>query len=264
MAIYKYRILPETSCHKNFRHSVYHQGLLNWHVFDDRLIPNPGKSPYYSQEFFNHIKSAIRKNLAIESMSSKEWYEFILSSLLKEPDQDSLLPCRTELMHPSNDWDKTWSLARLKGLSSESTTFLWLMLHRLLPTRDRLHRILPTVPNATCQECDEQDSLRHALTECRATRPVFDWMMNALAQFDSSLTADKMLLLNIEQDHILPYSHLPLVWFIAEVWRRVWKLRRDNKQCHLFRIRAEIESEINTVRRSRYSDMAVILDLMVQ
>ena len=138
------------------------------------------------------------------------------------------------------------------------------MLHRLLPTRDRLHRILPTVANATCQECDEQDSLRHALTECRATRPVFDWMANALAQFDSSLTADRMLLLNIEPDNILPYGHLPLVWFIAEVWRGVWKLRRDNKQCHLFRIRAEIESEINTVRRSRYKDMAVILDLMVQ
>ena len=130
------------------------------------------------------------------------------------------------------------------------------MLHGLLPTRDRLHRILPTVANATCLECDKQDSLKHALAECPATRPVLDWMLNALGQFDSSLTADKMLLLNIEPDNILPYCHLPLVWFIAEVWRRVWKLRRDNQQCNLFRIRAEIESEINTVRRSRYKDMA--------
>ena len=67
------------------------------------------------------------------------------------------------------------------------------MLHGLLPTRDRLHRILPTVANATCLECDEQDSLKHVLAECSATRPVLDWMLNALGQFDSSLNTDTLI-----------------------------------------------------------------------
>ena len=228
----------ETTNQKQFHHSLYHQALLAWHVFDDRSIPDPGASPYYTKEFYNHIRTAVNQNLKIESMSSKEWYDHLLSSLLKEPGQDRLVPCRVEIRHPENEWKTTWSLARAKGLSSESLSFLWLLLHGLLPTRDRLHRILPAVTNATCQDCNEQDSLKHALTECQATRPVFDWMMSGLKQFDSSLTVDKLLLLNLEPDNVLPYEHLPLVWFTAEVLRRVWRRRRDGKQCSLFQIRA--------------------------
>ena len=156
-------------------------------------------------------------------------------------------------------------LARLKGLSSESLTFLWLMLHGLLPTRDRLYRILPTVTNATCQEqaCDQLDSLKHALTECRNTRPVFDWMMRGLRKFNSSLTVAKLLLLDLEPDNVLAFGHLPLVWFTAEVLRRVWRRRRDGRQCSLFLIRAELEAEVNIVRHSWYEEMTVTLEQMM-
>ena len=70
----------------------------------------------------------------------------------------------------------------------------------------------------------------------------------------------------MEPDNVLPYEHLPLVWFTAEVLRRVWRRRRDGKQCSLFQIRpirAELEAEVNIVRHSRFREMAVILDLMM-
>ena len=147
------------------------------------------------------------------------------------------MPCRVELLHPGNDWQTTWELARLRGLSSESLTFLWLMLHGLLPTRDRLFRILPTVSDPNCRECGEPDSIRHALAECQSTRPVFVWMKDGLGKFDSGITEEKVLLLDMEPDNLLPFGHLPLVWYTAEVLRRVWRRRRDGKQCNLFLIR---------------------------
>ena len=255
----------ETSCHKDFQHSVYHQGLLLWNVYDDRQIPNPSKTPYYSQEFFNLIKCAVNKNLVIESMSSKDWYEFILSSVLHQPGDDALVPCRAEIANQENDWQKTWSLSRTKGLGSESLSFLWTLLHGLLPTRDRLFRILPTVTSAECQLCEtgQQDSVKHALALCPATKPVFDWMFEGLRRFSVSLTVDKLLLLDIELDNVLPHDHLPLVWFTAEVWRRLWKRRRDGKQCRLYDIRSEVEAEINLARRTKYGDMAVVLEAML-
>ena len=67
----------------------------------------------------------------------------------------------------------------------------------------------------------------------------------------------------MEPDNVLPYEHLPLVWFTAEVLRRVWRRRRDGKQCSLFQIRAELEAEVNIVRHSRFGEMAVVLDLMM-
>ena len=63
---------------------------------------------------------------------------------------------------------------------------------------------------------------------------------------------------------LLPFGHLPLVWYTAEVLRRVWRRRRDGKQCNLFLIRAELEAEVNLVRHSRYGDMTAIIDLMME
>ena len=88
-------------------------------------------------------------------------------------------------------------------------------------------------------------------------------MKEGLLRFDTSLTEEKILLLDMEPDNILPFGHLPLVWFTAETLRRVWRRRRDGKQCHLFQIRAEVEAEVNIVRHSRYREMAVIIDLMM-
>ena len=39
--------------------------------------------------------------------------------------------------------------------------------------------------------------------------------------------------------------------------------RKEDKRCRLYEIRAEMEAEINLVRRSKYADMAVFLDLMM-
>ena len=73
----------------------------------------------------------------------------------------------------------------------------------------------------------------------------------------------KLLLLDLEPDNVLPFGHLPLVWFTAEVLRRVWRRRRDGKQCGLFLIRAELEAEVNIVRHSRYGEMTVTLEQMI-
>jgi hypothetical protein len=52
---------------------------------------------------------------------------------------------RDELASPGTDWESSWRRlrARLKGLGSEATSFLWKLLHRLIPTEQRLSRILP-------------------------------------------------------------------------------------------------------------------------
>ena len=73
----------------------------------------------------------------------------------------------------------------------------------------------------------------------------------------------KLLLLDLEPDNVLPFGHLPLVWFTAEVLRRVWRRRRDGRQCSLFLIRAELEAEVNIVRHSRYQEMVLVLDIMM-
>ena len=88
-------------------------------------------------------------------------------------------------------------------------------------------------------------------------------MMGGLRKFNSSLSVNKLLLLDLEPDNVLPYGYLPLVWFTAEVLRRVWRRRRDGRQCSLFLIRAELEAEVNIVRHSWYEEMTVTLEQMM-
>ena len=65
---------------------------------------------------------------------------------------------RCELASPYTDWENTWRRARVKGLVSEATSFFWKLLHLLLPTEERLSRILP---NSTdfCKLCPGPDQL---------------------------------------------------------------------------------------------------------
>ena len=48
--------------------------------------------------------------------------------------------CKAELRSPGTDWELSWSLSRLKGLGSEATSFLWKLLHCILPAEERLSR----------------------------------------------------------------------------------------------------------------------------
>ena len=257
--------LMETSVNEKYVKSPYHSALISWNVFDNRTIPNPGKNPYYSTETYNIIKRAVLEGNELEAMSGKDWYQFILRSVLEE-EEGHLVPCRVELLHPLHDWTRSWALARLKGLSSETMTFLFRMLHQILPCRQRLERIFPRVESSVCRVCDtgEADSLVHSLALCPGSRESFDWMMTALGKFSDGLTKDKILLLDISASAPLPHNDLPLVWFTGEVLRRIFIYRRDEKRCRLYEIRAELEAEINMVRRSKFADMAVILDVMME
>ena len=93
-----------------------------WHVEGQRNIPEPPKSPYYTEELFNLIQLAKSEKLPLLKMGSKEWYNFLMSKNIQEETFDNLgnttmklIPCRIKVTFPDNDWDKTWSFTRLKA-----------------------------------------------------------------------------------------------------------------------------------------------------
>ena len=88
-------------------------------------------------------------------------------------------------------------------------------------------------------------------------------MMTGLQKFTNNLTAEKVLLLDFTLSEALPHGELPLVWFTAEVLWRIWRCRRDGRICRLYEVRAEIEAATNLVRRSKFGNMALVLDEMV-
>ena len=108
-------------------------------------------------------------------MTTKQWYRALLEDqVLMSPETDNspatLLPCRVELLHTNTDWSCTWTLARSRGIGSDLPSFLFKLLHQLLPTKDRTSRFAVPDPNvnpAKCSICKTatEDQL-HAFFSC--------------------------------------------------------------------------------------------------
>ena len=146
--------------------------------------------------------------LLVETMTLKEWYWSLVEryvTMVVEPGMERCyIPSRAEVASPNTDWEETWHLARIPGLSSDLTTFLWRLLHRLLPTQERLHHITPASTTNLCKACiirgqdgdvdsGETGTLQHELMNCGQNDGAGDSLLKVLRLQIPGLTADKVL-----------------------------------------------------------------------
>ena len=167
--------------------------------------------------------------------------------------------CRVELNFPENDWGNTWPLVRTKGLESNCVTFVWRMIHDILPTRERVHHLhMPNINSPDCNNCNTPESVQHYLALCPESNTVFLWLLKSLQKLCQDITREKIFFLDFP--HL---NEFPLVWLTAHVLEKIWSIRQMGKRVHLFQVRAEIESRINLLRKSRYGDAANLIQMMI-
>ena len=169
------RTFLETSINPAFKHSLFHEILFRYHVLGEVSLPDPGLPPYYKKDFFDVIRHYhTTSSLNITCMSTKDWYKTLLEDqiLMTQPTEQAqsiLIPTRVESVQPNNDWTETWRLARIHGLGSNLTSFLFKLLHCLLPTQDSVQKLGVTVDGqpGLCQLCHlESEDALHALVHC--------------------------------------------------------------------------------------------------
>ena len=257
------RAFLETAVNPKFRHSLFHEVLYRYHVLDDDSVPNPGLTPYYDQNFFStikHYKDTSPLNIAL--LSTKQWYRLLLEdrvlmSQATDTSPPALLPVRAETLHPSTDWPTTWSLARTKGLGSELTAFLFRLLHHLLPTQDRVHRIVgadqehPALPGR-CSLCHAgTEDLMHAFFLCQKSAVAGHALLGYAQQCLPDLTPEQVLRLELGPD-LGDGDQLAVVCLLATGLVYIWETRVQKKAIHLYKMRAEVEAKISILRKSRY------------
>ena len=140
----------QTACSKRFQNSLFHSWLYRYHVESDTRLPDPGYTQYYDKDFFDSIKEVRDKSpLNPIYMSVKEWYQHLLEKNVTKREIDDegrteLIPCKVEERDPAVSWSESYRLSRLKGLSPEDKSFLFKLIHTLLPSKERLHHLTPT------------------------------------------------------------------------------------------------------------------------
>lgn len=203
----------------------------------------------------------------VTAMTTAQWYRVLVEQEVTMVAQDDspmeYILSRAELASPNTDWATSWRRARLKGLGTEASSFLWKLLHRILPTEDRLARILPnSMPS--CKICPNPPTadLEHCFFQCVSTREVGSLLLTLLRVVDPAATASSTLRLEFLTDESM---EMPIVWIIAHTLLYLWGVRAGGKIVSRFATRASLESKISLLRETRFqNEVPLIIQLVEQ
>ena len=263
------RTFLETSVNPSFLHNLYHTILFRVYVLqDDSISSPPPMPPYYSVSFFNSIRW-VRDNtpLNVATMTTAEWYRVLLELEVTMVDTETnsmeYRKSRSELSSPSTDWELTWGRARLKGLGSEATSFLWKLLHHILPTEERVARILPN-SSEYCRQCPTPTpaNLEHCFFNCVSTNNVGRSLLQAIRLHDPAVTPAGLLRLEFTAEEA---NEMPIVWVTAQTLLYMWGVRQNGRIVDLFTTRTVLETKINLLRETRFrNEHACIKEIVEQ
>ena len=255
----------QTAANEKFRGSLFHSWLFRYHILGDKSLPDPGFTPYYDRNFFDVIDSVKKRtSLNLVHMGVRQWYLYLLEinvtkSIFDEEKGPELIPCRVETKNLNVRWADVYAASRIKGLSPDNKSFLFKLIHELLPSKDRLHQ-LGQSPTALCWcNSGEIETYSHLFFTCNKNQEAGQAVLRCLRSYDASLTKEKCLRIEFDIDE--PFL-LPSVSILSTSLEHIWNNRKQKKITTIMSIRAELENSINIKRKSRLGRLQESANIM--
>ena len=251
----------ETAINPKYKRNSYHNFLYRYFVLNENF-PKPEIPPNFAGDFFPTIRRIKESPVIIEACTLKQVYDFLMNDVLRVNNDDqsneTLIPLSCELKYPVTDWKKTWNLARSKGLGSELTSITLKTLWGIVPTRARLHRILPmayTSPN--CLLCETPDggtpeTTLHALLRCEANMDLPEWLLRTLRRYQPGAEIECILTLDLDLE---PSMELPFTWLVATFLSSIWS-QRETRRVDPRHTCAELEAKCRLLRECKVKTWA--------
>jgi hypothetical protein len=244
----------QTASGRRFQQSLFHSWLYRYHVDGQTDLPNPGFTPYYNIKFFQLIKEVKEKSpLNPTLMSINEWYKLLLERnvVKREIDDEGrqeLIPCKVEQKLPDVFWSESYRLSRLHGIPPTSKSFMFKLIHMLLPSKERLNHLTPaTSPLCWCNS-GAQETYQHLFFQCAKNEQAGLSLLRVLQSYDSNITEERSL--RLELLAVDPFM-LPTVALLATGLELIWERRKVKKSTTQYEMRSELELAVSIRRRSR-------------
>ena len=243
-----------TAANKRYQQSLYSSWLYRYHVERDTRLPDPGFPPYYTPDFFMIIRT-VKEDTVLNPiyLSVNQWYQYLLETqvttrVIDDEGRREQIPNRVEELSPTTQWGEVYRLSRLHGLSPSSKSFLFKLIHQLLPSRERVSRLMPA--NSPLCWCDSGDveSYLHLFFTCDKNREAAEAMMRCAKVYDEDLTPDKILSLQVKADEIYMMATIAMITTGLET---IWANRQLKKITTGYMMRADLECAVSIRRRSR-------------
>ena len=177
----------------------------------------------------------------------------------------ALIPISIETQHPNTDWPSVWNILRTKGLGSDLISFQFKMVHRLLPTRDRIARLgLDEGQAGICLHCRlEVENLSHCFFDCTKNMLVGLALLGCVQQLIPGLSAEAAV--RLDWGLVLPdEENLAALCTLTTGLKYIWEARLAKKVVMKYKMRAEIEAKVTILRKTRFLSAALKIDEMIQ
>ena len=233
----------EMAANPKFIGSLLYKAIFQHYVTGETNTPVPQlpMAIKYSDNFFSEIKAAVTDGLEVATMSSKEWYQYLLEKyVFKFPDvqQDGSHiqrtvqhKCEEKLL--SSNWTRTWQRANAKILRSSGRSFMFRILHDLHRTGERESKTNRSVMSPHCTLCNTNsiDNIMEHTFTCAFNNNAMNWLVSKIKAVDPTIYPQKLLLLDFEASNDI--ICMACTWIISETLSFVWARRKQKKQTNL-------------------------------
>ncbi|KAG1546735.1 hypothetical protein G6F49_010411 [Rhizopus delemar] len=172
--------------------------------------------PRPAPEFHSLVSTSLPDGTSIENLSTK-WFRHI-----------DKLPLTSLSSHYPRASKSSWTLFWHASIPHPARTILWRLYHSKLPTRSRLHKLMPnTITDELCMLCDAIESDEHFLWSCPFKQPMWDTLLPRFFDQNSRLTFDEISRPNPISATVRAHWHLDSFQVVACgvlcLWRNHWK-----------------------------------------
>ena len=247
----------QTAANPKFQENLLHNLLYRKHVLEEDVpqAPDP-PPPYLPLELFSIIRRVKDDTpLNVITMREKDWTrllteDFVTMLSVSDSGQQQFTPCKVEVASPSTDWTRCWAACRQPGIPPDLASFLWLMMHDLLSTQAKLHR-MRTIQSPVCKMpgCTEDGTLQHELIDCSKNDGIGPRLMLCLQHHVPGLQPEDVL--RLDHGDSAGELSLPMTLLTAIVLNHIWKERKLGSTIRDYKVRAELEQYVTLLRTTR-------------
>ena len=179
--------------------------------------------PYaeFISPYFQHMRFLLTEGLVLEDISAgalgrvtaKELYESYTSTL----------PPPKVVFKFDVDWQLVWERLDYSVLDPLGREFIFMFVHNIVPTRERLYMKMHMVDSPNCVLCNVREDITHMFTECIMVREAWGWArQRMLSLLPDSCAATS----NLELLHLMFLKHVmdkEAVWLLGVVLEFIWE-----------------------------------------
>ena len=160
---------------KQYKHVQYWLGLYAKDHFPEMAA---GPHAEIISPYFKHMKELLISEITVGGINVKQLQKVSCKSLYSG--YTSTFPPPKVIYKYDIDWDRVWGNMQSAMLEPRGKEILFMIIHNIVPNRERLFSKFNMVPNHDCVQCGELHDNVHLFCACQLVREAWFWVRQRL------------------------------------------------------------------------------------